>query len=144
MKNQSKSFRAALAACLLTSIALATAVAAELSAEDQKFLAQYDEVRLALTADNLANAKKAAAEMGEPGAGLAASADLAAARKEFATLTTRALQIAEGHDEYYRVHCPMLKKEWVQKKTTIGNPYAGGTMPTCGMFKKWEKTPDKP
>ena len=74
--------------------------------------------------------------MGETGAPMAQSETIAAARKEFATLSARALQVTAGHDGYYHVNCPMLKKDWVQTTDKISNPYAGKSMLTCGVIKK--------
>ncbi|CAN5466844.1 hypothetical protein BH20VER3_BH20VER3_16880 [soil metagenome] len=137
MKNQIDRFRAGLTACLLTSLALAGFVsAAEMSADDKKFLAQYEDVRTALAADNLEEAKKAATEMDDAGAALAKAGNITDARKEFATMSDRALKLVEGHEGYYHVNCPMLKKDWVQTTDQISNPYAGKSMPKCGTIKK--------
>ncbi len=130
-------FQLALAACVLTSLALASSAgAAELSPDDRKFLTHYDAVLTALAADDLAEAKTAATAMGETGAPLAQSESIADARKEFATLSAQALKLSEGQEGYYHVNCPMLKKDWVQTSTTIANPYAGSSMLTCGVIKK--------
>lgn len=136
MNNQQNRFRAALAACLLTSLAMTTSVpAAELSVADKAFLAQYETVHAALAADNLAEAKKAATTMGEDGAPLARSETIAAARKEFETMSERALKLAAGQAGYYHVNCPMLKKDWVQTSKEVSNPYGGKEMLTCGAVK---------
>lgn len=110
--------------------------AAELSDSDKQFLAGYEKVRAALAADNLAEAKKAAAETGEDGAGLARTESLIMARKEFAKLSERAITMAKGQPGYYVVNCPMVKKDWVQTSEKISNPYAGKEMLTCGVVKK--------
>ncbi len=137
MKKQIDRFRAGLAACLLTSLALASSVsAAEMSADDKKFLAQYEDVRTALAADNFEEARKAATTMGDAGATLAKASNITDARKEFATMSDRALKLADGQDGYYHVNCPMLKKDWVQTSESISNPYAGKSMPTCGVIRK--------
>ena len=136
MKNQQNRFRAALAACLLTSLAMTTSVpAAELSADDKAFLAQYETVHAALAADNLAEAKKAATTMGEDGAKLAKGETIADGRKEFETMSEKALKLTEGQAGYYRVNCPMLKKDWVQTSKEVSNPYGGKEMLTCGAVK---------
>ena len=120
---------AALALC-------AGAKAADLSADDQKFMTAYEKVRLALAADNLDTAKQAAGELGEAGSALARSEKIAAARTEFAKLSERAIGLGRGRDGYYVVNCPMLQKEWFQPAGKISNPYAGHSMPECGMIRK--------
>ena len=109
--------------------------AAELNDADKQFLAGYEKVRGALAGDNLDNAKAAAAEMKEDGAAIAKSNSIATARKEFTTMSDRALNLAKGQPGYYHVNCPMLKKDWVQTSSTISNPY-DPKMPTCGVIKK--------
>ncbi len=113
-----------------------SAFAAELSDADKKFLALYEEVRVALAADDLAKAKEAATPLGEEGNGIAQADKIATARAEFAKLSESAIALAKGAEGYYVVNCPMLKKDWVQTSTTISNPYAGKEMLTCGVVKK--------
>ena len=110
--------------------------ATELSETDKEFLSRYENVRAALARDNLDDAKKAATELGEEGAALAKADTIAAARNEFSSLSVRAIKLAAGESAYYVVNCPMLKKDWVQPRGEISNPYAGRSMPTCGMIKK--------
>ena len=129
-----------LAAIALYSLAAVTLTAplraADLSEADKQFLAGYEHVRAALAADNLAEAKKSAAELAEEGAPIAKAESIVVARKEFAALSERAIKLAAGQSAYYVVNCPMLKKEWVQPKGAISNPYAGSSMLTCGAIKK--------
>ncbi len=137
MKNKTNLFRAGLAACLLTSLALAAPLqAAELSSTDQEFLGRYEKVHAALAADDLSGAKKAAGELGEDGKAIATAKDLDAARSGFGTLSERAVTLAEGQDGYHVAYCPMVKKSWVQTSTEIKNPYYGKEMLTCGVIKK--------
>lgn len=124
---------ATLAALLLCSSAFA---ATELSPEDKQFLDSYVKVGAALTADNFNAAKEAATGMGESGAVLAKSENIAAARKEYERLSARAIPLGHGREGYYVVNCPMLKKDWLQSAGRIANPYAGGTMPDCGKIRK--------
>ncbi len=122
---------------LLFASAFATlATAAELNDQDKEFLAGYEKVRTALAADNLADAKAAAADIKEGGADLAKTDSLIMARKEFAKMSDHAITLAKGQPGLYVVNCPMLKKDWVQTSEKIANPYAGREMLTCGMIKK--------
>lgn len=122
------------AACTLAFVACTKA--AELTDSDKQFLGNYEKVRAALAADNLPEAKKAAAEMGDDGAPIAKSESIITARKEFATMSEKAIEMTKGESGYYRVNCPMVKKDWVQTSTKISNPYAGKEMLTCGVVKK--------
>jgi hypothetical protein len=110
--------------------------AADLTSEDKEFLAGYEKVRAALAADDLDGAKKAATELGENGATVAKSADIKAARSEFTAMSERAIQLGRGQSGYYVANCPMLKKDWLQTSTEISNPYAGSSMPKCGVIRK--------
>ncbi len=110
--------------------------AAQLTDHDKQFLAAYDKVQHALAADDLAEAKTAAAEIGSPGAELAKSNSLEEARKAFGTLSDQAEKMAAGQPGYYVMHCPMKKKDWVQTSDKIENPYGGKEMLSCGEIKK--------
>ena len=109
---------------------------AELGESDKQFLASYEKIRAALAADNLKDAKAAAADLKDDGAAIANSDSIITARKEFAKLSDRAIRLAKGQTGYYVVNCPMLKKDWVQTSTKISNPYAGREMLTCGVVKQ--------
>ena len=113
--------------------------AAELSPEDKQFLDAYTKVGAALTSDNLAAAKEAAGALGEEGTALAKSDKIAAARAEHEKLSARAIQLGGGRDGYYVVNCPMLRKDWLQPAGKIANPFAGGSMPECGVIRKQPK-----
>jgi len=119
-------------------IALATSVSAAgpLSDNDKQFLAGYEKVRAALAADDLSAAKVAARDLGDDGAALAKSSSLKEARVAFERPSDKAKQLAAGQPGYYVVNCPMLKKDWVQISETIGNPYYGKEMASCGEIKK--------
>jgi hypothetical protein len=121
---------------LSVGLAGVAAGAAPLSQPDKQFLASYEKVRVALTADDLAAAKTAAADLGADGTSLGQSSSLKDARVAFEKLSTKAKQLATGQPGYYVVHCPMLKKDWVQATEKIGNPYYGKEMATCGEIKK--------
>jgi hypothetical protein len=134
---------------------------APLNDEQKAFLSQYESVRAALAADDLAATKMAAGAMTtEPKATPAepmtpeqkerqvvfaatvkkiASADsLAAARDAFKQLSKRAVHFAEGKPGYYVAHCPMVPNnegDWIQTSKEIANPYFGKGMLTCGRIK---------
>ena len=110
--------------------------AAPLSDADKQFLASYDKVGGALAADDLVSAKTAAADLREDGSELAKADSLKRARTAFEKLSDKAKQLAAGRPGYYVVHCPMLKKDWVQTTEKIANPYYGKEMLTCGEIKK--------
>ena len=126
---------------LLAALSLGTsAVAAEsLSATDTDFLAGYGKIQSALAADDLAAAKRAATNLGETGAAVAKSDSLKEARSSFEALSLRAEKLAAGQPGYYVVHCPMVKKNWVQTSTKISNPYMGKAMLTCGEIKSGQR-----
>lgn len=110
--------------------------AAPLSDTDKQFLAGYEKVRSALAADDLNSVKTAAADLGADGADLAKADSLKNARVAFEKVSDKAKQLAAGQSGYYVVHCPMLKKDWVQTSEKIANPYGGREMTTCGEIKK--------
>ena len=110
--------------------------AAPLSDNDKLFLARYEKVRSALAADDLASAKTAAGDLGVEAAALSKSNSLKEARIAFDKLSEKAKQLADGQSGYYIVNCPMVKKDWVQTSQTIGNPYYGKQMLSCGEIKK--------
>jgi hypothetical protein len=110
--------------------------AAPLTLQNKQFLSSYEKVHQALVADDLAAAQKAAADLGPSGAELAKSKSLPEARSAFAGLSDTARKIAAGQPGYYIVHCPMLKKDWVQTSETITNPYSGPKMLHCGEIEE--------
>ena len=110
--------------------------AAQLTDQNNKFLAAYDKVHRALVADDLAGAKKAAAELGAAGVELSKSNSLDEARAAFSKLSDQAEKMAAGQPGYYVMHCPMKNKDWVQTSDKVENPYGGKEMLTCGEVKK--------
>jgi hypothetical protein len=125
-----------IALALLCLLSIAAGARAELSDSDKQFLANYEKVHAALAADNLAEAKNAAAELGNDGGAIAKSESIITARKEFGTLSEKAVNLAKGQSGYYVAYCPMAKKSWVQTSEKISNPYEGREMLTCGVIKK--------
>jgi hypothetical protein len=136
MKVLISNFRTVLAAMTASMVIGFLAQAGNLSDNDKQFLAGYEKVRAALSADDLGAAKAAAGDLGDDGAALAKSNSLKEARLAFERLSDKAKQLAAGQPGYYVVNCPMLKKDWVQPSETIGNPYYGKEMSTCGEIKK--------
>lgn len=146
---------------LLGSAARAHDKNAPLNDEQKTFLTQYESVRAALAADDLAATKKAAAalttesktppaepltpEQKERQAAFTstvkkiASADsLATARDAFKQLSKRAVHFAEGKPGYFVAHCSMVENnegDWVQVTKSVSNPYFGKSMLTCGSIK---------
>lgn len=134
---------------------------APLNDEQKTFLSQYESVRAALAADDLAAVKRAAVgivteskaattepltpEQQERQASFAATVkklamadSLAAARDAFKLLSKRAIHYAEGKEGYYIANCPMVPKDegnWVQTSKSVSNPYFGKAMLTCGSIK---------
>lgn len=125
---------------LLSAVALASIVspllAVELTDQNKQFLAAYDKVHHALVADDLAGAKKTAADLGPSGTELANSKSLDDARAAFSKLSDQAEKLAAGQSGYYVMHCPMKKKDWVQTSEKVENPYGGKGMLSCGEVKK--------
>ena len=114
-------------------------------------LTGYAAVADALYKDDLATAKKAAAEMvkHDKKSSLAVSAKeiseaktIQEARKSFNALSAAAITIAKKEKGYKVAHCPMANSnkggDWLQKATDkrVNNPYFGAKMPHCGSFKK--------
>lgn len=146
---------------LLGSVAQAHDKNAPLNDEQKAFLSQYEAVRAALAADDLAGVKKAAAavvtesktpptepltpEQKERQDSFAATVkkiatadSLATARDAFKPLSKRAIHYAEGKPGYFVAHCPMVANnegDWVQVSKAISNPYFGKAMLTCGSIK---------
>lgn len=141
MKKTFKSFFAAALAFAITS----TASAAEVS---HKLVNAYTKVSAALVADDLATARKSAADLktrAESGqqtalakaASEVASADsLKSARSAFKDASKQLVGLVDGHSGIYVMTCPMAKADWVQTDKTVANPYMGKAMPKCGMIKK--------
>ena len=143
-------------AALLGSAARAHDKNAPLDNDQKQFLAQYELVRAALAADDLATAKKAAAVVAAmpvihhengvdapPGyvqdaRKFASAESLKDAREVFKSFSKRAVHVAEGKPGYYVAHCPMVadnEGDWIQTSKEIANPYFGKAMLGCGSIK---------
>jgi hypothetical protein len=110
--------------------------AAPLTDQNKQFLSAYEKVHQALVADDLTGAQEAAADLGPSGADLTKSKSLEEARNAFAKVSDEAAKLAAGQPGYYVMHCPMVKKDWVQISDKVANPYAGKGMISCGEIKK--------
>lgn len=136
---------------LFAAALFATALAADLVTS---VVDPYLRIQAALAADTLDGVKteaasivKAAGSMGQGGAAirraaaeLQAAGTMAAARDAFGKLSNAL--IAHGTSNKGSLgpatrmaYCPMEKQYWLQKGTTIANPYAGKRMLRCGEFK---------
>ena len=134
MKSISRSLALLLGGCSLLALPLS---AAPLSADDEKFMTIYEQVQKALVNENLNAVKDAAHALpDEAGADILKAGDLKAARDAFATLSVTAEKKVAGNSDYHVFNCPMAKKDWVQKSTTLANPYMGKEMLDCGVEKK--------
>src|SRR5437660_4565017 len=108
MKLNYKKISASSAATAFVLVGLALSLqAATLSEQDKQFLTAYGKAHDALVADNLADAKQAAADLGPDGAELSKSKSLDKARSVFGKLSDKALKLAAGQPGYYVAHCPM-------------------------------------
>ena len=136
MKKSTYNFRTLFAATIAMTVIAVSAQAANLSDKDKQFLAGYEKVHVALTADDLSTAKSAAKDLGEEGNDIANAGSLKDARAGFEKLSNRAKTLVAGQPGYHVAHCPMLKKDWVQTSTTIANPYGGKEMVGCGEIQK--------
>lgn len=130
-----------LAPVLLCGLALLAAPlagrAAPLSDDDAKFMTIYEQVLKALITDNLNAAKDAAHAMpGGSGQGILDARDLKAARDSFAAMSQTAEKKVAGNPDFHVFYCPMARKDWVQRTTTVANPYMGKDMLDCGVEKK--------
>jgi hypothetical protein len=134
-KMKIKKYVVCVAATALVALA-APLSAVPLTDQNKQFLANYEKVHQALVADDLATAKKAAADLGSPGSDLAKSETLDQARAAFEKLSAEAAKLAAGQGGYYVMHCPMKNKDWVQTSDKVANPYGGKEMLGCGEVKK--------
>ncbi len=115
-----------------------------LTPQQKQFLVQYEAVRSALSADDFAAAKKAAAtlvaskEIATAGAAeIAKSSSIKDAREAFKKLSAHAAMVAAQQAGYFVMACPMVKEgTWVQLTKKVENPYMGAAMLGCGAIKK--------
>lgn len=127
---------------ILTALALAAFAAPGLLRAQDAQLDQYVAVSTALAQDDLGAAKAAAAQLSQgtgslaaPASSVAKAESLDAARNSFRTLSSEAEKLAAGQSGYHVFTCPMAGADWVQKSTTVQNPYMGKQMSSCGSIK---------
>jgi hypothetical protein len=138
---------------LLVSVASVSSLRAEKKGHGHEahaghMLEAYVKIATALSQDDLAAAKEAAAAIPEhdEDSSLAKSAEalskaktIKEARKEFKTLSKKAIEIAKGQEGFYLMHCPMVEGgggDWLQTSKKVANPYFGASMLECGGIKK--------
>lgn len=138
---------------LVTALCLMPVVATADVAND--LVAPYLRVQTALANDSTATIKAdadqiaaEAARLGEPGEAmkaaateLANAADVHKARAAFGRLSDALVKYSEGEHaplgaDLNVAYCPMVKKSWVQKGSTVANPYGGKSMQSCGQVTK--------
>jgi hypothetical protein len=79
-----------------------------------------------------------AGALGTAAGELAGAEDIDTARVAFGKLSDELIAFAKTEksatfgEDLHVAYCPMVKKSWIQRGTTIANPYGGQKMPTCG------------
>lgn len=128
---------------LVVSFALAVSTFASPS-----LFTKYEKVRQALLTDSVANVKTASTALAAEARkakqtavatkadAVAKSTDLNAAREAFGSLSTEMIKFrATATGAKPAVYtCPMAKKDWLQAKGKVSNPYEPG-MRECGLLK---------
>jgi hypothetical protein len=87
-----------------------------------------------VTGDKAGECQRLLPEIASAAHKLAEAKDLATARTAFGELSKPMVRYREmvSGTRPEVVYCPMAKKQWLQPAGTIGNPYLGQKMPTCG------------
>ncbi|HSH40246.1 MAG TPA: DUF3347 domain-containing protein [Chthoniobacterales bacterium] len=139
-----------LSAFLITFLSI-VAVASAAETKHPKTLEQYEMVRAALAADDLAAAKNGATNLvtavQEEFAGskpmidaaekLAASESIDDARAAFGVISGEVAKLMQGRRGFYVMNCPMVKNGvWMQTTSKMENPYMGKKMLECGEIVK--------
>jgi len=128
-----------------------------LTADERLMIQQYELVRAALSADDLANARGTASPLvdaardtriQQAASALSQAESLQAARVAFAAISSRVIKLASGNTGYYRMGCSMpgcpadcqpcdtIKfGDWIQTSPVVENPFMGRAHPDCGMVK---------
>ena len=75
---------------------------------------------------------------------VAKAADLRGVREAFKPLSKSLIEYVSKHPalagSYRQVHCPMANADWLQKESTVNNPYFGKEMPHCGELSRTTTT----
>lgn len=130
-----------------------TRPASSLSEHDRATLDLYEQIRVALAGDNLAEAKSAAKSLAAllrpsdaktpppaalaPAEGIGSAVALDRARQLFKTLSAKIIPLADGVEGYYVMTCALPSAgDWVQQNKDVDNPYLGKSIHTFGELKK--------
>jgi hypothetical protein len=144
----------AFAACitlLLTLTPPVFAADAPAPASIQAVMTPYIQIHDALAKDSMDGVSAAASalakaassdktfpsELSQKAQTLAMAKDLATARLVFKPLSETLIKaLADNHlnSGAVEAYCPMAQAHWLQKGTTIANPYFGASMLTCGSI----------
>ncbi len=115
-----------------------------------RIFTSYEQGRQALIKGSISDIQKSAKQIsvaaddaGQPSiaekaATLGKAGDLKAARQAFASLSDEVIKYRETRrsDRPVVAYCSMEKKSWLQPAGTIGNPYVGESMRSCGEITK--------
>lgn len=133
---------------ILAAITLAALAAPGLLHAQDARLDQYVAISTALAQNDLGAARTAATKLSQEtgplaiaASGVAKAESLDAARASFRTLSSEAERLAAGQGGYHVFTCPMAGADWVQKSTTVQNPYMGRQMSSCGSLKDAPSAP---
>jgi hypothetical protein len=84
--------------------------------------------------------KTLSATIAQQAEAVAAATDLPGAREAFKPLSQSLIEYVSKNSElagtYRQVHCSMANADWLQKESTVNNPYLGKAMARCGQFVK--------
>lgn len=90
-------------------------------------------LRLKAQALEIAARKHEQADLAEKAAKLRDADSLEAARKAFNSLSHSVIALADKHEGYYIMTCPMVEDGlWLQTSDEVANPYMGQRMVRCG------------
>lgn len=97
---------------------------------------RFDAQKFGVKSENAAAAAKLLPQITATAKALAKSTNIAGARAAFGALSA---QMVDMHrlapaSKSAIAYCSMAKKQWLQPKDIIGNPYYGQSMARCGEF----------
>lgn len=130
-----------------------TRPASSLSATDKQALDNYEQIRVALAADDAKTAKKAAAKMVAdlkpsddkapappllaPANAVAEALALDTMRQRFEELSNRVVPMVRGTEGYYVMTSDLPNTvPWVQQTKEVDNPFVGKVLHWMGELKK--------
>ena len=141
--GQPTSFTAVLEHYEIVRLALLNDSAQEVAVNGEAIASQLRALQADFTAEKAGVAEDAASAVQDGLPGMIAAADslaggpsLADARNAFYDLSKGLVRWREGVQSTRPVvaYCPMVKKSWLQPDGSIGNPYGGRHMPSCGQI----------